>query len=182
MRGSSTAVSRVIGGMPIAAILAFLITRAILLSHNHFETDIHFYHEYFLRAAAGEVPYRDIAIAYPPVAWWVMALPNTTDWPTYRDRFRRAMVAPDVAAFALFTLILLRRRPAYARWGCMTYVVTTAVLEHLLYDRLDVGLLFLLMLWAYAWLRGLQGLAGASGVSFHTSRSVSAWRTSWCRA
>ena len=151
--------------LPTAAILAFVLTRGVLMAHVHAATDIRFYHAYFLRAAAGEVPYRDIAIAYPPVAWWVMAWPNATDWPTYRDRFRRIMLVFDVASFGLFTAILLRRRPSCVGWGCLTYVAATAILEHLLYDRLDVGLLFLLMLWAYAWVRSLTD-AGPRGRSW----------------
>jgi hypothetical protein len=135
------------------AVAAFFITRVVLLSHHHLQTDIHFYHAYFVRAIAGEVPYRDIAIAYPPAAWGVMELPGVADWSAYRDRFRMMMAGFDVAAFALFTVILLRRRPEFAGWGSLTYVATTVALEPLLYDRLDVVLLFLLVLWAYAYTR-----------------------------
>jgi hypothetical protein len=142
--------------LPLVAVLAFLVTRVILLAHHHLQTDIRFYHQYYLRANAGGIPYRDIAVAYPPAAWWVIALPHASDWPTYRDRFRRAMAVLDIAAFALFTAMLFRRRPEYAGWACLAYVASTAALEHLLYDRLDVGLLFLLMLWAYTWWRDAE--------------------------
>jgi hypothetical protein len=142
--------------VPVTAVIAFLMTRAVLLAHHHTETDVRRYYEYARRAAFGEVPYRDIAVEYPPGAWWVVAGPKASDWPTYRDRFRRTMFVFDLGAFTLFMASIRRRRPAYGLWAGLTYVVATTVLEDLLYDRLDVGLLGLLMVWAYTWIRDME--------------------------
>ena len=153
----------------MAVILLFLVTRLVILGfYQHAGTDVVIYHEYAKRAASGETPYRELAIEYPPVSWWTMALPGVsnpaeagssrhTEWPTYLQRFRRLMFVCDAAAFALLLSVAKRRRPADAALMAATYVIATAALAPVLYDRLDAGLLLLLMLWAYAWIRSLDG-------------------------
>ena len=66
------------------------------------------------------------------------------------------MALCDVACFALLLAIAWKRRLALAGWVVLSYTVTSALLGHLLYDRLDVALLLLLLLWAYCWVRSLE--------------------------
>src|SRR5262249_3378680 len=46
-------------------------------------------------------------------------------------------------------------------WAAIGYVATTTGLGHLLFDRLDIGLLLLLLLWAYCWIRGIEEPGGS---------------------
>lgn len=121
---------------------------------------------------------RDIKmLEYPPVGYWVMALPRMlSSWrmppepddPAFIDAygqllfkhyahydyaFRALMLLFDIGAFTLFALILRRRRPEYLTWGLWSYVLGTSALGYVLLERFDVGLTFLLLAWAYCWLR-----------------------------
>src|SRR4051812_9054712 len=89
----------------IAPVVAFLLTRTVMMLHAHVTTDVRFYHAYYVRAASGKIQSRFCAAPSPPVSWWVIALPGSTNWPVYRDRFRRTMLVFDIAAFALFLAI-----------------------------------------------------------------------------
>jgi hypothetical protein len=150
--------SRITASKVAAIAILFLSTRIFLLElYQPPGTDITVYHGYVTRAANGEMPYRDIAIEYPPLAWPVMTLPASTDWAVYRRRFRYSMFAMETAAGALFAAVLRRRGQGLMTPGVVAYLAATMALGPVLYDRLDAGLLFLLMLWAYAWQRGLAG-------------------------
>ena len=61
----------------------------------------------------------------------------------------------DVLSFGLFLAIVRRRRPQSAGWAALTYVVTSTILCHVLYDHLDEGTLLFSMLGAYAWTQTL---------------------------
>ena len=149
-RGAPTATA-------VAIFILFVATRTFLLAvYKPSGTDLTVYHGYVSRAATGEVPYRDFAIEYPPLAWWTMALPGSADYLVYQRRFRGAMFALETIGGALFAGLLWRRRNL-AAVGLAAYLAATTALAPVLYDRLDVGLLFLLMLWAYCWQRGLGG-------------------------
>jgi hypothetical protein len=99
-----------------------------------------------------------------------MVLPATTEWEDYLNRFRRLMFLCDAASFALFFAMVRRRRTDLAPWLAAAYVVATAALAPVLFDRIDAGLLLLLMLWAYAWVRRLEG-----GVSAENWTLVGYW-------
>jgi hypothetical protein len=60
------------------------------------------------------------------------------------------MAACDAAAFWLLLAHLSRTRPSTVIAAAWAYVLATASLEHLLYDRLDSGLLALLVLFVFA--------------------------------
>jgi hypothetical protein len=151
----------------VAAILIlFLATRIFILAfYEPPGTDITVYHGYISRAARGEVAYRDFAIEYPPLAWSVMTLPGPADYPVYQRRFRYTMFAAETAGAALFAALLWRRRDLVAA-ALMAYLAATTALAPVLYDRLDAGLLFLLMLWAYSWQRGLTGAPSWTVLSY----------------
>ena len=120
-----------------------------------------------------EAPYQsDVQIEYPPLAWWVIAAPRLisgyqiTDIHDidqiahaahmYSSVARSEMLVFDIGALMLLLLVVSKQRPAWLAWTAMSYVVSTTVLGHLLYDRLDIGLLFLLMAWAYCWVQSVD--------------------------
>jgi 4-amino-4-deoxy-L-arabinose transferase-like glycosyltransferase len=132
------------------------------------------YFNYAARVAdLHQIPYQpSVEIEYPPLAWWAMYLPRIFDgrkisnprdatqvapvYETYRAAFRGQMLACDLVSFALLIAIVRRRRPSLMGWAALAYVAATAILAHVLYDRLDAGLLMLIMLWAFCWTRSLE--------------------------
>lgn len=165
------------------AIVAFLLTRVYLLLFfsPRYSDIVPVYFPYAVKGVDQKLcPYRDFGvehsdagpndaietIEYPPGAWWVIAAPrllSTRPVVTELDKkhvllsyyvsYRWLMFAADVGIFVLFAAILKRRRPEFLAWGLWSYVVTSTILGHVLYDRLDIVLLLLLALWSYAWLR-----------------------------
>jgi hypothetical protein len=165
------------------AIVAFVLTRAyLLLVFKPLVSDVaRVYFHYAVQGVdKGLCPYRDFggenaksdskaetkSIEYPPGAWWVMAVPrllSTRPIVTELDArhallpyyvsYRWLMFVADLGAFGFMIALIRRRRPEYLAWGLWCYVVTTTVLGHVLYDRLDMVLLLLLAVWSYAWLR-----------------------------
>ncbi len=152
----------------------FVISRIIMLvSPWPGLSDANLYCDYALCGVDfGQVAYRDFTIEYPPLAWGLIALPRllaterrSTETPAealadcrndYRRTFRGLMFACDLAALGLVWAIARRRCPARQGSVCLAYVVTTTSSSYLLYDRLDLGLLLLLLLWAMAWLRSID--------------------------
>jgi hypothetical protein len=156
----------------IAACLLFAGSRGcILFKLQPVGSDTDLYFEYASRAVdLGETPYAGaLQIEYPPAAWWVISgarhlsggpLLDPRDQSQidashqrYTRIFRWLMCACDVAAFLLFAAIVRRRRPAALGLTLLTYTLATATLGHLLYDRLDAGVLMLLLAWGYCWIR-----------------------------
>jgi hypothetical protein len=164
------------------ALLAFVATRAYLLLWFTplLDGDVNDYLNYALHAVDGGLtPYRDVPIEYPPVAYWAMTLPRwlCRDWLSweaigrlwppdvvarYHRCFRGEMFVFDLASFALLLGIVRRRRPELVGVAAAGYVALTTLMAHVLYDRLDMGLLCLLLAWAYAWLRS-AGSSRAGG-------------------
>jgi hypothetical protein len=120
-----------------------------------------------------QVPYQaNVEIEYPPLAWWAMYLPRTLDgrritnprdasqvvpvYERYRAAFRGEMLVCDLVSLALLIAIVWRRRPSMTGWIALAYVAATAILGHVLYDRLDAGLLMLIMLWTFCWTRSFD--------------------------
>lgn len=129
------------------------------------------------------MPYRDIQrLEYPPLAYWTVRIPRAlsswrlpppdelrirldpefaAEWKAEVDRhfihydwgFRFQMLLADLAAFALFGLVVARRRPTMLVRSLWLYNIVGVLLSFLLYDRLDIGLTFFLMAWAYCWVR-----------------------------
>ncbi|HZZ28445.1 MAG TPA: hypothetical protein VFE46_10625 [Pirellulales bacterium] len=137
-----------------------------------------------MRAYDGQIaPYSEMLIEYPPLGWWAIYLPrllapgNIPEPPTpeniapvhkeYVPIFRGQMFLCDVASLALLMLTVRRRRPELVGWAALTYTVVTALLGNLIYDRLDMGLLLLLMAWAYCTVRSLD--EGRQSVTWSTA-------------
>jgi hypothetical protein len=158
----------------LAAIALFLLTRFyIAFILTPWITDVTLYFDYSVRAIdRHKTPYRDFAIEYPPVAWWSMCVPRLLDerrltfdhyspvnasiTRDYHQAYRLEMALFDVVSFGLFVGIVCRRRPRSAGWAALTYVVTSTILCHVLYDHLDEGTLLFSMLGAYAWVKAQE--------------------------
>ena len=151
----------------------FLVTRVYILFVLEPQiTDVeNTYFAYAIRAYDAHLaPYTDeLPVEYPPLAWWLVYAPRTMDpqhivetsqlqpaLRAYSQIFRGLMFLCDLGSAALLLAIVNRRRPGLLGWAAITYTVTTAILCHLLYDRLDTALLLFLMGWAFCWLRSLE--------------------------
>jgi len=102
------------------------------------------------------VAFRDFPVEYPPLAWWVMQLPGTSDRLAYYFRFRALMCAADVTAFALLAWIVFRRRESMLATFTVLYGAATVILGHELYDRLDMGVLFFVAVAMAAWVASFE--------------------------
>lgn len=150
----------------VASMALFVISRLILLVDPWpHVTDVHLYFDYAREAAeSGMVPYRDFTVEYPPLAWHLIALTerltsSTGDlsYARFRHWFHVLMAVCDVVALVLFWSIARRRAGAWHGPLCFSFVVVTCLCGYVLYERLDLGLLALLLAWAFAWLKSLSG-------------------------
>jgi hypothetical protein len=125
----------------------------------------------------GRVPYQgNFSFVYPPVAWWMIYAPRflqpahiqgLTD-PVQIDQiravycggFRGEMFLCDLVSFVLLLVIVAKRRRSLVGWAAITYAFITGVFGHMLYDRLDIGLTFLLLAWAFCWIKSQEHLDG----------------------
>ncbi len=125
------------------------------------------------------MPYSEVAIEYPPLAWWITCVPRLLDQHTitepenlrqvepirksYHNTYRVMMFLCDLGCFPLLLAIAWKRRRDLAGWAMLAYTIATASLGHLLYDRLDLPLLLLLLLWANCWICSLGASGGKVG-------------------
>ena len=167
--------------LAVVAFLVFAATRIWLIADFMPQSsDLGLYFHYAEQSArAHEVPYQDFSIEYPPVAWWTMAAvyrmasathPTAaasadaqTRFESYQATYRLVMSKLDIAAALLTFLILRRRAPRFAGGLFLAYVVCTATMAHVLYDRLDLELWWWLVAWAYCWVRALDGGPAEAG-------------------
>ncbi len=157
-------------------LLVFVATRLwVLLAVTAAVPDTRLYGALARQGIDGrEVAYRDFEVYYPPVAWWLMAVPRLID----HDRISDAKASPaddpssysdwyfawfhgelflaDVVCLALMLAIGRRISPT-AEWALpAAYTLLTIAQPHLLYDRLDIGLLMFFLLFIDCWLRSLE--------------------------
>lgn len=156
----------------LAAIGCYVLTRVyILFFFQPLYSDVLGYFEYALNGVdLGLVPYREVPLEYPPPAYWAMALPRVLSshtvsradaergawgdaFETYVRGYRREMALVELVAFIIFLALVRRRRPEFLTGAAWAYVLLTASLAHVLYDRLDAGLAALVLAWAWCWLR-----------------------------
>ena len=157
------------------AIALFVLTRSyILLEFEPQFTDVPLYFKYAATAIdLHQIPYQEnLEVEYPPLAWWTICLPRLLNehritrpqdprqiapiLTAYCHAFRGLMFICDLASVAVLWLIVWKQRPQMTGWAVLLYTVTTAILGHLLYDRLDMGLLALFLLSVYCWIRSLD--------------------------
>ena len=166
-QSDASSLLRFAGRVVILAVYALSRARLLFRPSANPGTDLDFYFEYARRAARGDVPYVDFPVEYPPGAWLLIRAPATTDWVTYAHRFARIATTLELGAFALSLLIVRRIAPRHFWLITGTYVVATTLLREFLPTRLDSGLLFLLILWAWLALPGGAGAsAGRRGLSY----------------
>ena len=128
---------------------------------------------------AGRVPYRDFGVEYPPVAWWLMTVPRLINSKTYVESkptpemidaffqwyyrwFRAEMFLVDLVCFALMFVIGRRMLPTAPSALPAIYTLLTAAQPHLIYDRLDIGLLMFFLLFIECHLRSLDDPAAGN--------------------
>ncbi len=162
--------------------IVFALTRLylLLLFLPQF-SDLQVYFGYAVRGVDfHQTPYKEVSIEYPPVAYWLMAVPRLVSneiasegvfqdpgqlghhYSNYASTFRWMMCAVDVACFLLFLAAVRRRNPDRLSSAAWAYVIATAVLGHFLYDRLDLGLSLLFMTWLYARTRSIDEAGGGA--------------------
>lgn len=158
-----------------SAVATFAVTRlAILFLLTPAYSDVLLYFDYATHGVdLGLAPYADMRVEYPPAAYWAMAAPRLVDprrltreelegpgaraaLASYHRGFRRQMLLVEAGCFALVLLLAARRWPGRAADAAWAYVLVTTPLAHLLFDRLDLGMLLLLLSFAYAWTRGAE--------------------------
>ncbi len=119
----------------------------------------------------GYVAYQDFIIEYPPLAYWWMCVPRFLQaeplspnalqeietFHAYQRAYRGLMAIVDAAVSTLVCLLLITRGGHGGGLLAICYVVASACLGHLLYDRLDNVLTLLLAGWAWCWLRASGG-------------------------
>ncbi len=194
-------------------IVLFVLTRVYLLYFfSPMISDVSMYFEYAVRAIDfQQTPYtEEFVVPYPPLAYWTTCVPRMFDdrritrpndpqqvGPIYLDYnrgFRSLMFVCDLTSFVMLLLIARKRRPQMALWAGLLYIITTCILGHVLYDRLDVVLLMLMMLGVYCWTRSLnhsplspfgRGAGGEgqslknSGVILGSPLKESNWSIAW---
>jgi hypothetical protein len=139
----------------LAVVVLFVVSRiALLFFHLHHGPNLKEYRQFLQFAAAGQRPFVDFPIEFPPLAWWVMQLPHTTAATSYGFRFRLLMGLADVLSFALLWWIARTRRPPAAVLVAGMYVAATVLQEYVLYDSLDMLMLLCVLAGLAAWLRG----------------------------
>ncbi len=161
----------------VLAVLFFIATRWwVLAAFQPTLTDIVHYQESARRGIdCGQLPYHDFLMEYPPVAYWVMTVPRLIDRQSYSgDRgspeaiqaltvhygrwFRAEMLVADVICFGLLFWLARRRLPRAAWVPPAAYAALTIAQPHLIFDRLDLGLLALILLALACWLRSLRSV------------------------
>ncbi len=134
------------------------------------------YCNYALRGVDfGQIAYRDFTIEYPPLAWGLIACAavasgralfagrlgkRTGPFPRrLSPHVSWRMFALDLVCLGLVWGIAWRHWPARLGSLCLAYVIASTSSLYLLYDRLDLGLLVLLLAWTFTWLRSIDGAA-----------------------
>ncbi len=170
------------GGTTLLAVVVFALSRLwLVLLAPPLISDVPLYCSYAIRSVdLGQVPYADFHIEYPPIAYWILALPRILDRMPYPHAvfepnlpadllqrytlgFRCVMCLFDGAAFLCFLHIVRRRKPEVLTWAALGYALAGLLLAPVLYDRLDAGLLFLVLAWLYAMIRSLERPTGSLG-------------------
>lgn len=156
--------------------LAFAISRIYLLyGLEPAGSDLPYYALIAYRAVDQKLEgFLDFPVEYPPVAYWSIVIPRQLNvtfgrpqksldaiYKRYQSTFRAEAFLFDLWSFLLFLALVRARRESFVGTAAWGYVLGTSILGHLLYDRLDIGLLFFFLLWATCWLRADEEPASA---------------------
>jgi hypothetical protein len=162
----------------LLALVAYVASRvSILAFFTPLGSDIDVYCQMALNTVdLAQPPYTAAnPVEYPPLGLRVLTLPRVVALKKvapdevskqtfdrmvieYAPVHRLFMLMFDAASLALFLATVIRRRPEKLAVCAWMYVVLTTILSHVILERMDVGLLFFLALWAAAWVRAPQSL------------------------
>lgn len=170
-----------------AVVIAWAVTRVLILLWARIEDpaartdffaqflptfggDLRFFFEWSGSVLEGRVPYRDLAIQYPPGAVVLFAIPRlfATTFDGYATAFALEMMVLEGLALLLVwrlpALILGRERAGEAQvrsarvMAALTYLGLTAVLGRLLLRRFDVAVGMLVVAFVHSVLSGRRPL------------------------
>ncbi len=162
-------------GIGVAAFILSRIYMLLFFNSTAIATDLPIYFTYGVRGVdLGQTAYSEFSVEYPPLAYWAVTAPRQLRRTTvtedelvakvgldgafrhYVALYRGAMIMADVLAFFLVLKIGNRLHPRGSPWMACGYVAVTTPLAHVLYDRLDMLLLLLLMIWIYGRVRSQE--------------------------
>jgi hypothetical protein len=126
--------------------------------------DITEYHDYAYRTYAGQVPYRDFILEYPPGFLPVILAPGPADHGWF-DRFRVLMLAFATACVGLLVLALVKVGAGVRELAAAVLVFATLprMLEPgLVFERFDIWPAMLVLLAVVALQRGRRDLGAAA--------------------
>jgi Glycosyltransferase family 87 len=135
----------------------------ILNRADETDDDIHHYESIALQLRAGEVPYRDFAFEYPPVALVPIAVSAlATD--AYKDTFRLVMLAIYATGIALVALIIARTGGGRTRLfaSCVGLGLAPLALPTIFFNRLDAWPAVLLLAAMVAFISNRRSLAAGT--------------------
>jgi hypothetical protein len=159
--------------MLVIVALAFLLLRLLNFTLVDIRwSDINLYTMLAERMAAGQKPYIDFPLEYPPLALPFIVVPGwlSGGGESYANFFRLQMMLFDIGSLILLVASVRRLFPGdngKILMATVIYLVLTAISFQVLYDRFDMVIAFLVMLaiylalisrWAWAYIAILAGV------------------------
>jgi hypothetical protein len=144
----------------IALFAAFLLLRIpafTLVDHNW--SDINLYKMLSDRILAGQTPYVDFQLEYPPLALIFFAIPGLISSITgnFDIPYRLLMMLFDIGCLILIGKIAKRLTPSHGKtvvFAQISYLIFSAISFQVLYDRFDIAVAFLILLSIYLAIAG----------------------------
>ncbi|UOY07807.1 hypothetical protein L0P88_04460 [Muricauda sp. SCSIO 64092] len=154
--------------------LAFVLTRTCIINKHALQSDIEYYatigYQSLTAKEKGLTIYDITSLEYPPLAVAFLYTPNYLIWDTslpftsyldlYIKSYRGILCFIDFANFT-FLLLIIRRLYlnentyiSYLFLGGILYLLSTVIFIDLIYDRLDMVLLFLITVCFYFQIQG----------------------------
>ncbi len=162
-RPHTEAVAAAACGVLVLVAVALLPPVGILDRAYATDDDIYHYESIALRLRAGEVPYRDFAFEYPPLALVPIAVPAVAP-DAYQEAFRLVMLGISAAGIALVALIVARTGGGRARLfaSCVGVALVPLALPTIFFDRFDAWPAALLLAATAAFIFNRSGLAAGT--------------------
>lgn len=131
------------------AFLLFVVTRLVILfGYQAYVTDVILYFDQASRGWSGLKAYTDFFFPYPPLSLLLLYLPMFGDpgnfW-EYRNFFNKEMFIVDIAVFLTLAYFIRYRLKFAARREfavLTTYSLLGLFVGHLIYDRIDLGVVW----------------------------------------
>jgi hypothetical protein len=125
-------------GLLVLAAVVLLPPVEILDRGYETDDDIHYYETIAMQLRAGEVPYRDFAFEYPPLALAPIAVPALAI-DSYQKAFRLVMLAIYATGIALAALVVARTGGGHLRLfgSCVGLALVPLALPTIFFGRFD---------------------------------------------